>query len=129
MTNGRVWYQTSTLHGQSVSHWWFVYDPADLAKVAQGQKQQWKIQPAAEWQVQYPGLSYPLSEWRDVPHNMIKGVTYDSNTRQLYVAVGFADGEYGPYGATKVYVYEVGSGTTPPSDTTPPAAPTNLRIR
>ena len=115
------------LAGESSNHWWYVYDPNDLAQVAQGQKQQWQIQPAAEWQVQYSDLSYPLPTWEALPPNMVTGVTYDPTTRRLYVAVAFAGDAniYAPYGVHKVYVYEVQSS----SDTTAPVEPTRLRIR
>ena len=112
--------------GDGASHAWYEYDPADLAMVVQGQKQQWEIQPAANWPVQYPGMTYPLPAWRDMPPNMVTGVTYDSTTRRLYVAVQFA-GSGGTYGVHKVYVYEVQSGS--PSDTTAPAAPQKVRVR
>jgi len=125
--NGRVWYEGSTVHAERGSHWWFVYDPVDLAKVAQSQKQQWEIQPAATWQVQYPGLTYPLGGWSDVVGNLISGVTYDNITRRLYVAVRLGDPEYGLYGVAKVHVYEVQDNAT--SDTTPPAAPVGLRVK
>jgi hypothetical protein len=128
ISNGRVWYETSTLHGESVNHWWYLYDPNDLAQVAQGQKQQWEIQPAAEWQIQYPGLTYPLPGWSDLPKNLITGVTYDSTTRRLYVGVAFGDSEHGLYGVPKVYVYEVQSSSNP-AEPASPAAPTGLRMR
>jgi len=128
--NGHVWY-TAGMHlsADRFSHGWYLYDPNDLAKVAQGQKQQWEIQPVAEWQIQYPGLSYPLPGGADVgTPNGITGVTYDSTTRRLYVGVAMADSSHGLYGSTKVYVYEVQSGSNP-TDTTPPAAPQGLRVR
>ncbi len=127
LSNGRVWYETSTIHGDATSHWWLMYDPADLAKVAQGQKQQWEIQPAAEWQVQYPGLPYPGPGWKDEPDFMIRGVTYDSTTRRVYIAVAHADTDHGKYALTKIYVYEVQSNA--PSDSTAPGAPAALRSR
>jgi len=120
---GHFYYQSSTIWGGGAEHAWYVYDPADLAKVAQGQKQQWEIQPTW-WSVQYPGLSYPLPSWNDMDPNLVTGVTFDPTTRRLYVAVLLA-GSGGTYGVHKVYVYEVQSG----SDSTIPAAPTRLRVR
>lgn len=106
--NGRTWYQNSTLNAERASHWWFVYDPADLARVAQGQKQQWEIQPRNTWKVSYPGMPNPLPGWADEPRNMITGVTYDQATKQLFVAVrfGYSTGGAGENGHT-VYVYRV----------------------
>jgi hypothetical protein len=114
--NGNIWYQVPGmfLETERASHAWFVYDPADLAAVAQGQKQQNEIQPV-EWLWQYPGISYPLPGWGPEPGNVITGATYDSTTRRLYVAVR--------WGA--VYVYEVQGS----SDNAPPAAPRGLRVR
>lgn len=108
--NGRTWYETSTLHAERASHWWFVYDPIDLAQVAQGQKQQWEIQPRNTWQNNYPGLSRPLPGWADEPKNMITGATYDPTTRRLFVAVrfGWSTGGAGENGHT-IYVYRVNS--------------------
>jgi hypothetical protein len=128
LVSGREWYETSTLHGMGATHWWYVYDPADLAAVTQGQKQQWEIQAKYTWAVQYEGLSYPLPRWDGGdPSIQVNGVAFDPSTRRLYVGVSLAGKEYGLYGTTKVYVYEVQSGTT--SDATPPAAPTGLRKR
>jgi len=125
--NGKIWYESSTVHTERGSHRWIVYDPTDLARVAQGQKQQWEIQPAASWPVQYQGLTYPLPGWSDIAPHLVVGATYDSITRRLYVAVRGADPDYGIYGATKVYVYEILSSGQ--QDNTPPSRPTGLRIR
>lgn len=108
--NGNTFYQTSTLHAERCSHWINEYDPADLALVAQGTKQPSEIQPAAQWAIQFPGLTYPLAGWADEPANMITGTAFDSTTNRLYVAVRFA----GPNGATAVYVYQVQAPTPPP---------------
>jgi len=121
---GREWYETSTLHGMGATHWWYVYDTADLAAVTQGQKQQHEIQAKNTWPVQYAGLSYPLPRWDGGdPADLVSGVTYDSTARRVYIAVRFA----GANGATKVYVYEVLSSSQ--QDTTAPAAPKELRVR
>jgi hypothetical protein len=125
ISHGLIHYISSSIEGGGSENVWFVYDPADLAKVAQGQKQQWEIQPS-EWRGMYPGLSAG-GAWRDMPSNMVTGVTFDPTTRRLYVGVKFA-APGGLYGTTKVYVYEVQSGSNP-ADTTPPAAPRGLRVR
>jgi len=111
-----TYYQSSTIHGAGGFHEWMVYDPADLARVAQSQAQEWEIQPKSWWSVQYPGLSYPLPSWSDLQNNSVMGVAFDPTTRRLYVSVRFAS----------VYVYEVQSSST---DTTPPAPPTGLSIK
>jgi hypothetical protein len=113
--NGRVWYETSTLHAQRSSIWWFVYDPADLAKVALGQVSQSSIQPKSKWNANFPGLGSSLPGWSDGPGNMVFGVAFDSSTKRLYIGVLWS----------AVYVYEVQSSST--SDTTASAAPGRLR--
>jgi hypothetical protein len=122
MSKGRAWYETSTLHAQNATHWWFVYDPADLAQVAQGQKQQNAFQPKYSWAVQYAGLTYPLPGWSDWPGNQITGSTYDPVGKCLYIAVRFAAGD-----RHEIYVYEVLDSSS--ADTTAPAAPTGVRVR
>ena len=119
--NGRIWYESSQPWAQSGSHWWYVYDPADLSRVALGQKQEWEIQAAVKWSVQYPGLTYPLEGWGGLPWYLISGVTFDQTKGRLYVAVRFAGD-----GGHRIYVYEVQSGS---GDTTPPATPSGLRVR
>jgi hypothetical protein len=118
--NGRIWYESSTTHAASGSHAWFIYGPADFVKVAQGQNQEWEIQPT-EYLVQYPGISYPLPGWSDWADNLITGVTFDSTANRLYIRGRFA----GAHG-TRVFVYQVQSSVT---DTTLPSAPSNFRIR
>ena len=122
MSKGRAWYETSTLHAQNATHWWFVYDPADLAQVAQGQKQQNAIQPKSSWAVQYAGLSYPLPGWADGPGNQITGSTYDPVGNRVYIAVRFAGGN-----RHIVYVYEVLDSSS--TDNTVPASPGGVRVR
>ena len=112
--NGRTWYETSTLHATRASHWWFVYDPADLAQVAQNQKQQWQIQPRNTWAVNHPGLPNPLPGWANEPSNMITGATFDDVTNTLYVAVRFAWHTPGNpnQGGHTIYAYKVNSTPT-----------------
>lgn len=89
---GRTWYESSTLHAERASHWWFEYSPADLAAVAAGTKQQWQIQPSQSWQMQYPGISYPMGTWQDEPGQHVVGSTFDPATQTLFIAVRFALG-------------------------------------
>lgn len=104
--NGRTWYETSTLHAERASHRWYVYDPADLADVAAGRKQQWQIQPAARWAVQYPSITYPLPGWSDGPAQPVTGVAWDAPTKRLYVGLRHAWRPSGPPAGTLVSVYE-----------------------
>lgn len=117
--NGRYWYGQNEngygIHYERASHAWFVYNPADFAKVARGETPQWNIQPAQRWPIQYSAVKYPLGlDDQRIP----TGVTYDPTTGLLYVAVRFA----GAQGEHLVHVYRVEAGSNAP------AAPSNLRI-
>jgi hypothetical protein len=113
--NGHVYYANSTTHADRGSHFFMIYDPADLAQVAQGQKRQDQIQWKSGWSIHIGDLSYPLSGWQDLSNSLITGMTFDPTTARLYVAVRFE----------KVFVYSVGTGTgTMPT----PAAPSNVRV-
>jgi hypothetical protein len=103
---GRTWYESSTLHAERGAHAWYVYDPMDLASVAKGERRQWEIQPTVTWDVQYEGIRYPLSRWRDEPAHMVTGATYDDVQRRLYLAIRFA-AHTGSASQHVVYVYEV----------------------
>jgi hypothetical protein len=126
--NGQVYYDSGMhLAAEGSSHWWFLYDPADLARVAQGQVNQSALVPV-RWPIKYPdiGVNYDLGPFTGgaLPQ-MVTGVTFDPTNRRLYVALQLgAPG--GAYGTTKVFVYEIQSGS--PSDSTPPAAPTRMRV-
>lgn len=85
--HGRVWYETSTLHAERVTHDWLVLDPAQLAQVAAGQRPQWSVQPTTSWTMQYPGIAYPQPGWANEPFNMVVGSVYDPIDARLYVAV------------------------------------------
>jgi hypothetical protein len=85
--NGRTWYETSTLHAERATHWCFVYDPADLARVASGRRQQWQIQPHARFRMRFPDLPEPLPGWANEPENMVVGTAYHQATRRLFVSV------------------------------------------
>jgi len=106
--NGRTWYETSTLHAEHSSHAWFVYDPADLAKVAQKQLERWQIQAAGRWKVSYPGQSDPLPGWADEPQQMVVGSVWDAASSRVYVALRqtFNPDSSGERGLV-VYAYEV----------------------
>jgi hypothetical protein len=91
------WYALAGTGG--ITRWytvWYVYDPADLAQVAQGGLSLDSVPPASMTQVEYPGV--------DSLHDMgfysyTNGATYDPTTHRLYVLAGSA--------TTTVYVYEL----------------------
>ena len=104
--DGRVWYETSTLHAERASIWWYIYDPVDLARVAAGEITPSEIQPTSMWNANFPGLGTSLPGWSDGHGSMVTGVTYDGVAQRIYVQVAFA-GDGGLYGVPKVYVYEI----------------------
>ena len=103
VSQGRTWYETSTLHEEGDSHQWAILDPMDLADVALGAKQQWEVQANGWKTVAYPGISYPLSGSHDT---LVAGVTYDSVGKRLFILVRMAAGEW-PYKNCSVYEYAV----------------------
>jgi hypothetical protein len=84
--HGRTWYEKSDIHADHVEASWFVYDPRDLAAVAQGRARPWDPE-AAFWKVDYkprPLATQPAARWRT------PGCTFDAATRTLFVLVPFS---------------------------------------
>ncbi len=106
LSTGRCYYQTSTIKASGAAHWWYIYDPADLGAVAKGSKKSWEIQAAERAPVSYPGVSYPIDPWQDLPPYMVSGVAFDQTTLRLYIAIRFG-GPGGSYGTTAVHAYSV----------------------
>jgi hypothetical protein len=106
LSRGRTWYENATLNAERAVHAFYVYNPYDLGRVATGSQKQYKIQPAATWDVSFENISYPMPAWRDEPNHMITGAAFDQAHRTLYVAVRFA---YGTGSAAQhlVYAYRV----------------------
>ena len=86
---GNVYYQSSDRHAQSGQFEWMVYNPADLAAVASGAKQQWQIQPEYEWTT--PTLPFgPFDQANGNGYtgdgmSSVGGVVFDPTTNRLYV--------------------------------------------
>ncbi len=57
MGDGFVHYCNAGINSERGSHYCFVYDPADLATVAQGANM-WSIQPKDTWKMHYPDVNY-----------------------------------------------------------------------
>jgi hypothetical protein len=112
MSSGRCWYGLSdptpvaTIEAAGAAHWWYIYDPTDLGRVSNGSKKSWEIQPVERFSVQYPGVSYPIAKWMDLPPYQIAGVAFDQTTSRLYISVQFG-GPGGSYGTTMVHAYQV----------------------
>jgi hypothetical protein len=78
-------YAFSTLWWSRGSHYWYVYDPADLASVATGAVTQDAIQPLNGWSVEYPHISYPIPGGNGFGPKPVTAMTYDATTQRLYV--------------------------------------------
>lgn len=100
--DGRLWYGNGGSNAERASHQWDIYDPADLATVANGATRQWAIQPRASIAVQYPGFAYPLITNGYYWH-ATTGVTFDPVARRLYIMVRGANPEW----QSAVYVYQI----------------------
>jgi len=92
----------------------WAYGANDLVAVKNGQKNPWDITPYATWNSDLP--------WSNDLHH-VGQVSWDPQTRRLYVIAQNADDAYPVVHAFKV---NAGSGS---SDTTPPAAPITLNTR
>jgi hypothetical protein len=99
---GRQYYGPGGPNYEDARHAFQVYDPADLAAVAQGTLAEDAVDPIAEWTVEFPDhLGIDKNE-----SGYLGGMAFDPATNRLYVAVrdSWLDGsETKP----KVYVFEV----------------------
>ncbi len=110
---GNVYYQTSDRHAQGDALEWMVYNPADLAAVASGAKQQWQIQPEYEWTT--PAL--PMGEIQRGTRGTgaergRRGVRPDDQPpvrARWKAAAGWNGSEAWP----EMYVFQVGAPATP----------------
>lgn len=75
MGHGKVWYDLGLIWSDRTDAWWWVYDPADLASVAQGQKQPWEPQHDF-WKMDYSPRQSEV---------MTPGCAFDPQTRTLFV--------------------------------------------
>jgi hypothetical protein len=84
-----------------------IYDPLDIAEVAQGNETEDWPQPVERWDVQFQSMSYPMPAWRDLPFQIPSGVFYDSVTGRLHVAIKEANGASPNPNPNVVHVYQV----------------------
>jgi len=82
MGHGRTWYEHSDIQADHIEASWFIFNPRDLAAVAQGRQHPWDPQ-STFWKVDYTprpvaGLK---NRWRT------PGCAFDATTRTLYVLV------------------------------------------
>jgi PKD repeat protein len=116
---GDVYYQSSDRHAQSGQFEWMVYNPADLAAVASGAKQQWQIQPEYEWTTPALTPGGDANGYTGDGGVNVEGVVFDPTTSRLSVLVSSATGWNGYEAWPEMYVFQVG----PPSVATTPGNP------
>jgi len=83
---GNAYYQASNLHCDSGTgaYEWFVFDPKDLARVANGEIQQHQVQPVSYWtDPNLPLVSYQANGWDGSGFGV--SITYDPLSDQLFV--------------------------------------------
>jgi len=78
---GRMGYDYGAIRRAGAANWWYVYDPEDLGKVAQGKKKPWEVAPFAREKMAYPSAS-PDGELTAAP---VVGACYDNEERVLYL--------------------------------------------
>jgi hypothetical protein len=102
---GQLTYNNSDLVAQQGGQSWLIYDPADLARAAQGTLAHNQIIPV-EYDIQYPHETYPLGGWRGHLFGDASAFTYDETTKRLYV--GIPEGwRSGSNGYMLVHCYQV----------------------
>lgn len=84
MQTGRIWYAGGGLHADGDAGYWYVYDPAVLAEVAQGRRPPDSVQPAEIAPVQYP-TSGAFGSGDFTMAQRVSGMAYDSVTRTLFL--------------------------------------------
>jgi len=105
LSTGTIGYENSDEFSEGGEHSVFIYDPADLALVAQGSVDQDQIQPTQTNVVFPAGSTYPLSgRTSGLPQTAYLSATYDSTTGYLYVMVAPpSSAPWNPY----VHCYQV----------------------
>ncbi len=89
MGQGRVRYENATTKADRGVYEWFVYDPRDLADVAQGRKAEDQIQPVARWADPALPLSpLDVAGWEGDGEGQVTGATFDPVDNRLYVLTG-----------------------------------------
>jgi len=92
--HGNIWYESSTIHSDDLKHWFFVFDPMDLAAVAQATKNPWAVIPASYWEVQYALYGYPMGRCDGEPFATPQGATFDATNNRIYVLLPWTNGNY-----------------------------------
>lgn len=120
--DGRNWYETSNLHAEKGKFSWYVYNPKDIAAVAEGDKATYDIQPTF-WA---DDGTLPISadaDGFDGTGGNHASVEFDPVANRLYVHTVHAYKQGCCEWYPRVYVYDIKSSVE-----RAPHAPFNLRI-
>ncbi|MBN1420550.1 MAG: hypothetical protein JXP34_17360 [Planctomycetes bacterium] len=86
---GRIGYDYGAIGSAGHSHYWYVYDPEDLGRAAEGETKPWEILPYAMTRVEYPSGIRKKERWPRAPGE-VTGACFDPETRCLYLYQRFA---------------------------------------
>lgn len=100
-------------HGYPYETQIWAYDASDLLAVKNGTKEQYEPRPYAIWNLQLPFAS---------GQKLLGGAAYDPASQRVFISQ-----LYGEDTAPVIHVFKVNLSVSPPTDTTPPGAPKNLR--
>jgi len=106
-------------HAYPYVHRVWAYDVLDLIAVKNGQKSPWSLLPYEVWSYELPF---------QLEHRRLSGVAYDPATRRIFISQPFTGGSRLPV----IHVFRASGDPAPsgdPTDTSPPAPPTNLTVQ
>ncbi|MCC7126387.1 MAG: hypothetical protein IT178_16175 [Acidobacteria bacterium] len=90
---GRVWYETSTLHAEGQTNEVQVFDPSHLGDVVEGRRAPWQVKPVTRWDLGALLAEHGFGRARtgNGPDGGIAGASWDATTGRLYLyAIGGA---------------------------------------
>ena len=92
LQTGRIGYDYGAVTAAGREHWWYFYDPKDLAAVAKGRRKPGQVMPHSRRPVTLPG-GLPLAA------SPITGSCFDAERKLLYV--------YGPLSRGCIHAYRL----------------------
>ena len=101
---GTIVYQDSDICADNIKHQMMIINPADLALVAQGQKNTYDVIPSSWWDVSWPGYTYPTGSRCGGQYKTCQGACFDPTNNRLYALIPETDG-YKP----SIAVFQVAS--------------------
>jgi len=86
---GRIGYDYGAIGSAGRAHYWYVYDPEDLGRVARAERKPWEILPYDMTKVEYPSGIREKGKWHHAPGELT-GSCFDPETRCLYLYQRFS---------------------------------------